>query len=228
MRTFVLALFLIAAALPARAQDDPTLLGIGVRSRPDYDGANTRTVDLVPVVRWYGRPLFARTTQGVLEGGARLEVAPGFNAGVQIGYEQGPRDRDRDASYGVHLELDGRIGPSPITLLARLREYMEGNHGRQVDLRFTAGVLQSGPALGFVFTQVTFANAENVRAFFGVNESGYLYADFGVLGSYDLAQNWVLVGSLYLRRLDSDIAQQSMFGNRQNNVYATAGVAYKF
>jgi len=228
MRTFVLALLLVAAALPARAQDDPTLIGIGVRSRPDYDGANTRTVDLVPVVRWYGKPLFARTTQGVLEGGARMEVAPGFNAGVQIGYEQGPRDQSRDGSYGFHLELDGRIGPSPITLLARWREYMKDNHGRQVDLRFTAGVLQSGPALGFVFAQVTFANAENVRAFFNVNESGHLYTDLGVLGSYDVAQNWVLVGSLYLRRLDSDIARQSAFGSRQNNVYATAGVAYKF
>jgi outer membrane scaffolding protein for murein synthesis (MipA/OmpV family) len=228
MRTFVLAVCLAAAALPAGAQDDPTLIGIGVRSRPDYDGARTRTVDLVPVLRWYGKPLFARTTQGVLEGGARLEVAPGVNAGVQLGYEQGPRDEHPDGSYGVHLELDGRIGPSPITLLARLRRYMKGDHGSQADLRFTAGVLQGGPALGFVFTQVTFANAENVRAFFGISESGYLYADFGLLGSYDVAQNWALVGSLYLRRLDSDIARQSMFGNRQSNVYATAGVAYKF
>src|SRR5205814_8346376 len=65
------------AALPiSAAAEDYTLLGAGVRTRPDYDGSSSRTVDLIPVVRYYGKPWFTRTTQGMLEGGARYEFSP--------------------------------------------------------------------------------------------------------------------------------------------------------
>ena len=206
------------------AHADDTLLGAGVRSRPDYDGASSRTVDLIPVVRYYGRPWFARTTQGILEGGIRGTLAQGFAVGMQLAYEQGPLDKDPGASLGVHLEWDGRLGPAPITLLARLRDYLDSDRGTQFDLRGTVGVLQSGPALAGLFAQFTFASAENTRAYYGRSDSGHLYTDVGVLGSYDITRQWVAVGSVHVRVLKNEYPG---FPER-SGAYASAGVAYKY
>src|SRR6185295_20360798 len=84
----VLFVLLLACSTAAAAQSNPpqedlgTLLGLGVRSRPDYDGASKQEVEPIPVIRYYGKTLFARTTQGILEGGARFDLARGLVAGV--------------------------------------------------------------------------------------------------------------------------------------------------
>src|SRR5215510_5490874 len=97
------ALLFVLALLPcaAFADDDYTLIGLGVRTRPEFDGSNSRTVDVVPYLRYYGKTLFVRTTQGILEGGARMNIGQEFYAGVQLAYEAGPRDGDPGASLGV-------------------------------------------------------------------------------------------------------------------------------
>jgi len=63
---------------------DESLLGPGLRSRPAYDGSVAQHSELVPVIRYSGQPWFARSTQGVVEGGVRLELAPGLHAGAQL------------------------------------------------------------------------------------------------------------------------------------------------
>src|SRR5215212_4659572 len=92
----LLALPTLLLALPTLVlgQDDYKLLGAYVRTRPDFDGSKDRTVDIVPMVRYYGDRWFARTTQGILEGGARWTLRPDLELGAQVAYEQGPRDRD--------------------------------------------------------------------------------------------------------------------------------------
>src|SRR6188474_972146 len=118
-RMRILFVVLLACSTAAAAQSNPpqedlgTLLGIGVRSRPDYDGASKQEVEPIPVIRYYGRTLFVRTTQGILEGGARWEIFPGFAAGVQLAYEDGNdlSDLDSGVSLGLHAEWDTRIGP---------------------------------------------------------------------------------------------------------------------
>src|SRR5213596_3368617 len=90
-RCMVLALLPIVP-LAARAQSAPpdyAYVGAGVRTRPAYDGSAAQRTDLIPTVRYYGKPWFARTTQGILEGGARIELARGLNVGAQIAYEGG-------------------------------------------------------------------------------------------------------------------------------------------
>ena len=145
---------LLLAWFATCAQADDMLLGAGVRSRPDYDGASSRTVDLIPVLRYYGRPWFARTTQGISEGGIRGTLAQGFELGMQL----------------------------------------------------------------------TFASVENTRAYYGRSDSGHLYTDIGVLGSYDITRRWVAVGSVHVRRLNNDYPG---FPERCG-AYASAGVAYKY
>src|SRR5512143_649838 len=93
-RLLLISLLLIPS-FSVRAEDAQpvtTLLGAGVWSRPAYDGSDTSHVVPIPMIRYYGQPWFARTTFGVLEGGARAEVLSGFTLGAQLAYEGG-RDR---------------------------------------------------------------------------------------------------------------------------------------
>src|ERR1051326_5738849 len=72
------------------AQDPPlTSVGAPTRpSRPAYDGSSSQVTHLIPQLRYYGKLWFARTTQGILEGGIRNELAPEFWAGAQIRSEE--------------------------------------------------------------------------------------------------------------------------------------------
>jgi outer membrane scaffolding protein for murein synthesis (MipA/OmpV family) len=211
------------------AQDDYTLLGLGVRSRPDYDGASKQEIDLIPVVRYYGRTWFARTSQGILEGGARKELARGLFAGAQLAYEAGNdrTDLDPGASFGLHLEWDTKVGPAPVNLLGRTRHHFDTDRGAQTDLRGTIGVYGRGGVLAGVFAQATWASDKWIRSYYGTGSGGLWYTELGVLASYDIARHWVLVGSVSSRRLHGDAASSPITEDK-TNYYASAGVAYRF
>ena len=245
VRSLILALL---APLTAIAQTTPpedyTLIGAGVRTRPAYDGSSSQTTDVIPVLRYYGKPLFARTTQGILEGGVRTEVSPGLAVGAQLAYEAGRkssesgflRDRgvpdiDWGASAGIHAEWDTKLGPAPLNVLGRIRQNLDRDRGAQADLRLTAGVYGSGGVQAGVFTQATWANRQSNRAYYGQPgfdpAGGLLFVSLGALGSVDLGRHLVLVASLEHRRLQGDAAR-SPLAERTSNHYASAGVAYKF
>ncbi len=174
---FGLSLVVPLAAFAQSASEDYALVGAGLRARPAYDGAASERGELVPVLRYYGRPWFARTTQGILEGGARTELARGLNLGAQLAYEGGRLQRESaflrghnladinpSASVGAHLEWDRNIGPIPVTLLARARQNMDTDLGAQADLRFTGGIYDDGRLAAGVFAQATWANAKVVQS----------------------------------------------------------------
>ena len=102
------ALLLVLALLPltATADEDYTLIGVGVRTRPEFDGSNNRVIDVVPYLRYYGKTLFVRTTQGILEGGARLNIGQEFYVGAQLAYEAGPRDGDPGVIVSAAIEQE--------------------------------------------------------------------------------------------------------------------------
>ena len=250
--TFALGLVLPQVAF-AELSEEP-MLGPGLRLRPAYDGSASRRTELVPVVRYYGRHWFARSTQGMLEGGARMELAPGLHAGAQLAYEPGRKASESDfleshavpdvklgASLGVHLEWDHRFGPVPIALLARARRHAGSDRGAQADLRLSVGVLRSGPVAAGVFAQATWANAKSTGSFYGITPaqsaatglpefaagSGWLYSSFGLLWSIDLSRNWIVVGNMERRHLRGDAAR-SPLAERAANYYVSAGIAYRF
>src|SRR2546428_813931 len=145
-RCMALALLLIVplAALAQSVLPDYAWIGAGVRTRPAYDGSAAQRTDLIPTVRYYGKPWFARTTQGILEGGARTELARGLNVGAQLAYEGGRLASESDflrtnnvpninpsASVGLHVEWDQKLGPMPVTLLARGRHFVDSGRGAQ-------------------------------------------------------------------------------------------------
>ena len=250
----LLCLLAPPAAFAQSTAEIPEWIGLGVRTRPAYDGSASQRAELIPTVRYFGRPWFARTTQGILEGGARLELTSALHAGAQLAYEGGRlasesgflrdhnvQDIDPDASAGVHLEWDHDFGPMPTTTLVRYRQNVDSDRGAQADLRFTAGILGNGPVLAALFFQATWANGRSNQSFYGITPeqsaatglptfsagSGLLFASTGLLWSVDLSRIWMAVGSLEARRLEGDAAR-SPLAERTSNYYASASLAYKF
>ena len=224
------------------APDDYTLLGVAVRTRPAYDGSDSQRTDLIPVVRYYGRPWFARTTQGVLEGGARWAVTPGLDAGVQLAYEEGRKTSessllqrlnlpniDPGASIGAHLEWDSKIGQAPIILLGRVRQNIDTDRGAQADLRFNVGLHSGGGFLLGAYAQATWASSKYIESFYAVSnaDSSLLHTSLGLLGSYDFSRHWSAVAGVQGRRLHGDAAGSVIVENK-STFYASAGIAYRF
>ena len=216
------------------------LLGAGLRSRPAYDGSESQRMDIIPIIRYFGPTLFARTTQDILEGGARLRLAPGWDAGVQLAYEPGRRksessrlreldvpDLDWSASLGLHLEGDLHVGPMPLNVLARTRHDVDRDRGYQVDLRSTAGVYAGGRLRAGVFAQLTWASSKYLAEFYGGGDSGPLNFGAGPLAVYELQRHWLVYGALELRRLLGDAAR-SPIAETRDNYYASASLAYRF
>jgi outer membrane scaffolding protein for murein synthesis (MipA/OmpV family) len=227
MRRFLaLLLYLPAAAL---AFDPGTFLGAGVRSRPEYDGASEQELQPIPLVRYYGRTLFARTTQGILEGGARAELTKGLAAGVQLAFEEGNdrTDLDPGASYGVHMEWDTHIGSAPVNLLARARFHFDSDNGSQTDLRASVGVYGSERLGVWLFGQATWGSDDWVRSYYGAGGGGLLFTALGVEGGYELGRRWLLFASAHARRLQDDAASSPITEER-TNYFASVGLAYRF
>lgn len=88
MRAYLLLCAVLAAPLPsqsfAQVPDDEKYIGIGARTRPAYEGADSNRGDAIPYLRLYGEHLFARTTQGILEGGWRTRPFGGVVFGGQL------------------------------------------------------------------------------------------------------------------------------------------------
>jgi len=248
----------LVLTLPAAWAEDTqavtTLLGAGVWSRPTYDGADANNTALIPVIRHYGNTWFARTTFGMLEGGARTEIFSGFVVGAQLAYEGG-RDSAESAflsahnmpsfspslSWGAHAELEKKIGPMPLILLLRYRQDVDGNRGAQTDLRLTAGLYQGGGVNAGMFVQTTWANSQSAQYYYGIPaqqsatsglaaynpQGGQLFNAVGVLWSYDIDPKWMLLGSVEARQLRGD-ALNSPLVQMSVSRYASLGLAYQF
>jgi MltA-interacting protein MipA len=237
------AVFMLAALILAQvceAQDRPTIIGAAIRSRPAYDGSSSQVTDLIPQLRYYGSLWFARTTQGVLEGGVREELAPEFWVGAQIAYEEGRKqsespflqarnepDLDPGVSAGLHVEWDRSFGRVPVSFVIRARQNLDGDRGGQADLRVTAGVLSWAGLQGFVFGQATWGSENAVRSAYGAPDSGMLFVTAGVIASYDLTAHWLVVGSVAGRWL-REAAARSALAETTSNWYGNAGLAYRF
>jgi MipA family protein len=258
MRQIVSSLALVGSALllgmPALANDeDPTLIGLGLRARPAYEGANSNRGELYPVLRVYRGPFFARTTQGKLEGGARFSPMRGLSVGGQLAFEggrladesaflkaRGIPDVDEGLSIGAHVEYDMKLGDAPLTALARLRKHIDSDRGAQADLRVTLGFLDKAGFTAATFGQLTIADRKEMRNYFGVSpqiaassglpayepDAGPRFISGGVQGGYQLGKGLLLVGSAEVHRMVGDAASSPLV-QRKTNGYIGLGVAFK-
>ena len=256
------ALLLYLAALTllfntARAENTPpstTMLGAAVWSRPAYNGADTNRLSLIPIISYYGSPWFARTTFGVLEGGARIELLSGLTLGGQLAYEGGRDSSESEflaarnlptlspgVSWGVHAELEKKLGPMPIIALLRYRNDVENFRGEQTDIRLIAGIFSNNGLKAGIFAQTTWSNKISANYYYGLSasqssksglpafdaQSGELFNAYGLLWSYDIYSQWIILGSVETRQvksavIDSPLVQQS------SNRYVSLGLAFQF
>ncbi|HEY7985435.1 MAG TPA: MipA/OmpV family protein, partial [Methylophilaceae bacterium] len=120
---------ILADIKKAAETPDATLIGGGITYEPAYDGSRSSKVAAVPIISYTGNNLFARTTEGILEGGVRVELLDGLHLGAQLAYEEGRETSDSDllkrhnfetldssASYGAFVQYEKDIGPMPIDL----------------------------------------------------------------------------------------------------------------
>ncbi len=244
MRSLIL-LVILGLALPAAAESQyANIAGAGLRSRPAYDGSKSQRLDVVPILDWSRGALFARTVQGVLEAGARVDVGAGWKLGAQLAYEEGRKasessflrnngfgDVDPGISVGAHAEWDGKIGPAPVLVVARWRQQADSDRGAQADLRGTVGVYENGPLGVALFAQSTWATRKAMRTYYGAPgfdpSGGLLDVSAGALASYDLGARWALFGSVEARRLQGDAARSPLAETR-SNVVGVAGLGYRF
>jgi outer membrane scaffolding protein for murein synthesis (MipA/OmpV family) len=236
--------FRAEAQTPAAPPEYSNLIGPAVRSRPAYDGSKSQLTDIVPILDYSNSRFFARTIQGVLEGGAHAEIGSGFTLGAQLAYEEGRKAsessflRDHNVadvavgvSYGIHAEWDTKVGPAPVLWLARVRQQARSERGAQADLRVTVGVYENGPFQAGIFGQLTWADRKSMRTYYGQPgfdpSGGLLFVDAGLLGSYDIDPRWAIIGSVEGRRLKGDAARSPIVETK-SSYYAFAGIAYRF
>ncbi len=238
----------------AQTTDDEKYIGIGVRVRPAYEGADSHRGEAIPYLRLYGDHLFARTTQGMLEGGWRTRPYGAWVFGAQVAYEDGRvtndsaflkdhhfENLDPGASVGVHAEGDWKIGAMPLNALVRYRQNIDSDRGAQADLRVTAGIFSRWGVEAGVFGQLTWANSKSTQNFFGITPqqsvvtglpaynagSGPRYVQFGLLGSVNLSEHWLIPWGASMQRLQGDAGDSPIVQDRTNWTI-NAGIAYRF
>jgi len=247
-------LLLAATGAFAQPTNDDKYLGLGLRVRPAYDGADSSLVDVIPYVRWYGKNYFARTTQGILEAGGRSRPFGGVVFGAQLAYAESRRTGDSDfleahhmedldpsMSVGLHAEGDWLIGAMPLNALLRYRYDVDSDNGTQADLRVTAGVLDWHGWRAGLYGQLTWGDAASTQRYFGITPaqsatsglapynagSGLRDARIGLLGEVGLAKHWIALWGASLHQLQGD-ASDSPLVQQRTNWYVNAGVAYRF
>ena len=258
MRKFPLLSVGIAACLASHALAQTTNedknIGIGARVRPAYEGADSSRGEAIPYLRLYGEHLFARTTQGMLEGGWRTKPSGAWVFGAQVAYEDGRvtddsaflkdhhfEDLAPGASVGLHAEGDWEIGDMPINALVRYRQNLDLDQGAQADLRLTAGIFSQWRVDAGVFGQLTWANGRSTQNYFGITpqqsaltglpeynaDSGLRYVQLGLLGSVNLSEHWLIPWGASVQRRLGDAADSPIVQDRTNWTI-NAGVAYRF
>jgi MipA family protein len=258
MRPILLILTLLAASptfdVLGQVPENEKIIGAGARARPAYDGADRLRGDVIPYLRLYGEHFFARTTQGMLEGGWRAQPIGVWVFGLQAAYEAG-RVTDESAflkslnfenlgpgaSIGLHAEGDWKIGPMPLNALLRYRQHVDADQGTQADLRMTAGIFSHSGVSAAVFGQLTWADSKSMHGYFGITPqqspatglpaydagSGIRTLQLGLLGSVELSEHWLMPWGFTFQVLEGDAADSPLVRDR-TNVFVNAGIAYRF
>jgi outer membrane protein len=245
---------LLAATTWAIADESPwesPMIGAGVLFGPAYDGSADSLTSPIPMIRIAIDPLFARTTQGMLEGGVRLRVDGGVTLGLMAAYESGRPSTPFTTGHGIEpleagfsigclAEHEGYLGPAPYQLVVRVRMPVVPSRGVEADARVSAGILGLPPLEAALFLETTWANSRSARTLYGVTAeeaaasgleehrvgAGLLRVTAGLLWSLELPGDWCLLGSAEERFLVGN-ARGSPLAEEPSGLRVSLGIAYR-
>ncbi len=209
----------------------------------------------MPVLRVERDPWFIRTTQGKLEGGLRYVFSRAFSVGGLLLHEEGRVTDESEflrtrgipnlapgPAIGYFAEYDWKLGSVPLNTLARYRcrWHFDRSRGAQVDVRMSAGLVDKGFLTATAFGQLTLADRQEMRGYFGVSQElsassglaahtadpGPRFASVGVQGAYALGGGVMLVASAEIHRLLGDAAASPLV-ERKTNAHVGIGIAWR-
>lgn len=241
-------------ALAQSSPEPEQFIGMGLKREPAYDGARGSDWQVVPIVRYEGRHLFARTSQGFPEAGAFVQPFAGVRLGASLSLADGRKvsdaglpgvrgieDQGQTTSLGPFIELRTQAGPVPLEVTARWREALQSGRGAEADMRLAFGLYGSAKVRLQGYGQLTWANADALAGAYGISAaqsgasglaayrpgSGLRHASLGLRGQWDLRPYWSVVGVLERRRL-SDRVTSSPLVAAKSAATATVGLVYRF
>jgi outer membrane scaffolding protein for murein synthesis (MipA/OmpV family) len=129
----------------------------------------------------------------------------------------------------------------PLNALARYRRNVDSDLGAHFDLRLTAGIFGRWGVNAGVFGQLTWSDGKATQNYFGLTPqqssqtglpaysagAGLRNVVFGILGTVDLSEHWLVLWGLNARRLEGD-ARNSPIVQQGTNWFANGGLAYRF
>ncbi|GAB3261152.1 MipA/OmpV family protein [Chitinimonas naiadis] len=258
---FALPSLLALAALPALC-DEPSkdgwsgTAGIGVQSRPEYDGAKdyqTRAIPMLALNYRYG---------WVQLGTSGLSVwavdTPEWQAGFRVGYDGGREDKKSNGVFasgsdklrgmgkldgtvegGLFVEWSGLGAPVSLEIKRAPRNKGHGGtHGtlgvslplhKQKDLEINAALSASWADQRYTqaYYGITAEQASRTGRPVYTPKAGMTHFDAALTTNWALDQNWFATGSVGYRHLLGD-AGRSPLTERKNSPSGMVGVGYKF
>jgi len=185
----VLAAFLAAglvqpAGLGAEAAKSPFSgsLGLGMLTKPEFEGSDRYVVRALPVASFQYGPAFLSVTQGL---GVYLPVAPGWIVSPALRYRGARKEKHSELLSGLGTVKDGveaggslRWQPGPAGLNLKVFQGLGRVKGLTAELEASYGAILTQALKGSVSLSAMFADRDYNHDYFGVTpaqsgKSGY-------------------------------------------------------
>ena len=255
--------FLVLASTPAVADEDMPAtpgaglhgsIGIGVGSRPEYEGAKDQKTRLMPNINlFYGDTFFLtgmkaganllkyQTAQGVSIGaGPLLALRRGRDQGDNA-VLNGLGDIDRALDAGGFVRFRKQGWQASIDVRQNLTDT---DQGATVNFSAGHGMRVSEKLRLRTNLDTTWASSDYMKTFFGIDAlqsarsgiaryeagSGFKHVGVSLMADYSINREWAGFATLRYRRLIGDAADSPIVANlgARDQVTANIGIKYRF
>ena len=225
-----------------------SVFGPGLSEQPTFMGSKRYETEPSAILDIrYKDEFFLSDGEGI---GWNVLTAPGFRAGVAVGYDIGrnthddPRIRDLpNIAFAPEPKIFAQYFLFPVVLTADLKKGIGGNNGIQGDVGayIPLPLKQDKTWLLFVGPSLTMADGRYMNSYFGVSDyssrlsglrqftanGGFTNAGVGATSIYMIGQHWVVVSNLGWRRLLGDAAR-SPITETKSQIAADLNIGYRF
>jgi len=222
--------------------------GPGVSEQPTFIGSNRyRTEPSAILDVRYKDEFFLSDGEGI---GWNALTAPGFRAGLAVGYDIGRNSHDdariRDLpniAFAPEPKVFAQYFLFPVVLTADLKKGIGGNDGivGDVGAYIPLPLKQDKSWLLFVGPSLTMADGRYMNSYFGVSDSssrlsglreftangGFTNAGLGATSIYLIGAHWLVESDFGWRRLLGDAAR-SPITETNNQITGDINIGYRF